>query len=126
MVTGTVGAGAAKTLSACYDPAVSVNIEFVITIRGNKRTAAASKVRNLLDDYGFLDDFETTDEDSDPAADEIVFESGGGIIISRSYEVLPRFEQQLAKIATGGVQLELKTRNDVEEDPEWQVTTFGR
>ena len=111
----------------CYKPHMSANVEIRISVRGfgKSRSRVVGKVRKTIEDFGFLEEFETTDDDADEDADEVVFDSGGGIGISQSYEVLPRFADELRAIATNGIQIKLETRHDFDEDAEWVVQEFG-
>lgn len=81
-------------------------------------------MRTVIDEFDFLEDFETPDEDSDDDADEVVFDTGQDIAISRSHEVLPRFADALKAVATDGVKIKFETRHDFDEDQPWVVEVF--
>ena len=98
---------------------MSVNVDFKISVSGfgaNKQ-AVVQQVSDLLTGEGLLDQLETKD-----GKHEVVYESEYPIIISKSYEYLPKLQKQLGGLAKGGVAIEFKTRT---EGGGWEVASLG-
>lgn len=98
---------------------MSVNVDFRIAISGfgKNKQAVVKQVGEILDEEDLLEDLEKTDGKL-----EVVYESGFPLVISRSYEFLPKLKNRLAKLAKAGVAIELKTRVDTSQ---WEAASLG-